>query len=58
MFNGNNASGTKQSEPSSQWRRFLGGLFGRRWVFRLPDKTKGIIRDTYRRPDAYGDDLL
>ena len=37
---GNNRSSEGQSEPSVEWRGVLGGLFGRRRVFRLPDKTQ------------------
>ena len=38
--NDNNRSSKNQGEPSPEWRRVLGGLFGRRRVFRLPDKTE------------------
>jgi len=40
LTNGNNTISARQGEPSAEWRRVLGGLFGRRRVFRLPDKTQ------------------
>ena len=58
MSNGNNRSGTKQSEPSSEWRRILGGLFGRRRVFGLPDKTERHPIYSTRRRDVDRYDLL
>jgi len=58
LTNGNNTISARQGEPSSEWRRVLGGLFGRRWVFRLPDKTERhpIYSTRCRDVDRY--DLL
>mgnify|MGYP003143726651 CR=1 FL=1 len=47
-LNDNNRSGEKQGKPSSEWRRFLGGLFGRRRMFRLPDQIEGEPRSSLR----------
>ena len=54
----NNRGSAKQSEPSSEWRGVFGGLFGRRRVFRLPDKTEGHPIYSRRCGDVDRYDLL